>query len=94
MLPCRLDDALCRNPLYKVNARNRGRTVTGVWFECSWGGAGMMVRVPSNRSITPASPNGSTLRIAPTAKDVEVAQMTHRTQIPYTGNPFRENHEP
>jgi hypothetical protein len=22
------------------NARNRGRTVTGVWFERSWGGAG------------------------------------------------------
>ena len=41
------------------NARNRGRTVAGVWFECSRGGAGMMVRMPSNGCITSIGLEGS-----------------------------------
>ena len=41
------------------NARNRGRTVTGVWFECSRGGAGMIIRMPSNPRITRAGQKSS-----------------------------------
>lgn len=69
----------------KNNARNRGRTVTGVWFECSWGGAGMKVRVPSNGSITPTARKGSARIFQFPIRPGVLAERGASTQIPFAG---------
>lgn len=69
----------------KNNARNRGRTVTGVWFECSWGGAGMKVRVPSNGSITPTERKGSARFFQFPIRPGALAERGASTQIPSVG---------
>ena len=76
-----------RYPLAQENARNRGRTVTGVWFECSWGGAGMMIRVPSNRSLTPIARKG--FRAPSRGLAIALAKWNLSAQIPLMGDTSR-----